>query len=370
MMDINSNYTNFNDLFISSIAKSELLAAIGQELNTPMNVISGMISMLENTSLGDDQKDYLDMMKSSSSLLSELVNNILNISNINTGKILLQNVPFNVERVTNDLLSQMILEADKKSIQLRLQFDKTIPSELLGDPKRFSLILFNLINNGIKFSNGGFVQLNIKVNEETDNKIELHCCVEDTGVGISEELMRKLFHSGSGLGLMITKIIVEEMDGEITVHSREGKGSRFSFTCKLEKAFDGNSIGGHIQSSNKTDSKNMTLDQEIFDKDLLLKKLNNNIELYNKIVDVFFNETSQKLVELKSSVEGKDYEKIISISHSIKGAAGNITASRVQECAKTLEFAGKDKEINDIDVLFEKLSNEFYRIKEKDINIL
>lgn len=360
---MNEYNNNYNDVFISSIAKSELLTNIGKELNTPLNVITGMISMLENTTLGSEQKDYLNMIKSSSLLLTDLVQDILHVTEIDTGHIQLEQTSFFLEEITRELQQQMNIKADQKDLELHIRVDEMIPKELIGDPIRFKQVLYNLISNGIKYTSQGFVQVDIRLNSGVDNVIELSCSVEDSGIGISEDRIRKVFSSSSGLGLVISKILVELMGGSISVSSREGEGTQFSFTCKFNKT-------PAVHSEVKDSSEELTIDLEIFDKDLLLKKLNNNTELYNKIVNVFFKETTEKIEELRKSVQSLDFDNIVSISHSIKGAAGNITASVVQECAKRLEFAGKERESTNIDVLFDELSNEFYKLKEKDINIL
>lgn len=361
MMDGYSTDNNYNDVSVSSIAKSELMASISREINTPLNVISSMITMLKSTTLISDQKDYLDMIESSSLLLSDLVRELLNASIIETGKLSFNHTPFNVKTTIEALIGQIELEAKKKDIELRLQLDETIPKILSGDSKRFSQIFINIISNAFKLTEIGYVQVNIKLNKIIDDKVELYCCIEDSGVGISEDRIRRLFCSGSelSLGVMISKILIEQMFGTLSINSREGEGTEFSFTCQLDNI-----------SSDGREETERTIDQNTFDRDMLLKKLNNNYELYNKIVEVFFKETSQKLGELKTAVKLMDYEKIISISHSIKGAAGNITASKMQECAKNLEFAGKDREATNIDKLFEELSNEFKKLKDEDISIL
>lgn len=351
------------NIIISNIAKSRLISAISQELKTPMSVISGMIPMLESTALDNTQKGYLDMIKSSNQFLTDLVEDILAVSHIDTAPLMLESHSFNLDQTIKEIWQRKRSEATAKGLELKIDIDEMIPKNLIGDVNRLKIVLYHLIDNAIRYSNHGEISVDIKYHSNQGDQTELLFTIEDRGVGISDDRVKKLFKSYApveksterGLGLMVSKIIIEEMGGTLSVSSREGEGTTLSFNCVMKRE----------TVSNKSDDT--VLDSAVFDRDLLLKKLNNNSELYKKIVQVFFEETSQKIEELQLHVDLKDFEKITSISHSIKGAAGNITASVLQECAKNLEFAGKEGDSTNVKTLFDQLTEEFKKLESKDI---
>jgi len=213
---------------------------MSHEIRTPMNAIKGMTDILIRRNPKEDQKEYLDGIKQSSDSLLVIINDILDISKIEAGKVELEQEPFSVNELLNNVHTIMQFKAEEKGLELL----KDIPTENLtvqGDATRLRQILINLIGNAIKFTEKGLVTTTIK-SEQANDKLNLHVTVSDTGIGIDEDNMGKIFESfeqaysdtsrkfgGTGLGLSISKKLVELHGGTIWVESEKGKGSQFHF---------------------------------------------------------------------------------------------------------------------------------------------
>ncbi len=231
----------------SEKAKHQFLANMSHEIRTPMNAIKGMTDILIRRNPNEDQKEYLDGIKQSSDSLLVIINDILDISKIEAGKVELENEPFSVNELVNNVHTIMQFKAEEKGLELK----KEIPTEELnvnGDATRLRQILINLIGNAIKFTEKGLVTTTIK-SDKVDGKLNLHFTVSDTGIGIDEDHADKIFKSfeqaysdtsrkfgGTGLGLSISKKLVELHNGKIWVESEKGKGSRFHFVIAYEVA--------------------------------------------------------------------------------------------------------------------------------------
>jgi len=231
----------------SERAKHQFLANMSHEIRTPMNAIKGMTDILIRRDPKDDQKEYLDSIKQSSESLLIVINDILDISKIEAGKIELVHEPFQVNDLVRDVHTIMHFKAEEKGLELKMD----IPSEpiyVTGDANRLRQILINLIGNSVKFTEKGLVTTTIK-SKQVDNTLHLHFTVSDTGIGIDNDRLDKIFNSfeqaysdtsrkfgGTGLGLSISKMLVELQNGKIWVTSEKGKGSQFHFTIPYEMA--------------------------------------------------------------------------------------------------------------------------------------
>ena len=236
-------------------AKSAFLAVVSHEIRTPMTGIMGMLRLLEETELSEKQQEYLHTISDSGDVMLALLNDILDFSKIESGGLDLENIPFDLNRISNSVIMLMKGHADQRHIALELSVDPDIPDHLYGDPTRLRQIFLNMIGNAIKFTEKGRVKLSAKIDSADpthnpeDNNYAIVFSVEDTGIGISPEAQKNLFkpfsqadssiarkYGGTGLGLAICKKLVEEMGGKIEVYSREGHGTRFYFKLIMHSA--------------------------------------------------------------------------------------------------------------------------------------
>jgi len=226
-----------------TLAKNEFIASVSHEFRTPMNGILGLSEILKNSPLSHDQLDLLHGIISSAQNLLVLLNDVLDFSAMEAGKMEVDNQPFMLDRVMEDISLVMKMKAEEKSLQFNIAIDENVPNLLVGDSQRLRQILLNLAINAVKFTEVGKVEVHISRIYHEDNSTNLKFEVSDTGIGISPEAMKSLFrvfsrikpvktkqNPGTGLGLSICKKLTDLMGGHIGVESTQGKGSMFWFT--------------------------------------------------------------------------------------------------------------------------------------------
>lgn len=330
----------------SSTAKNEFLTNMGHEIRTPMNSIVGMVSMLSATKLDSKQKEYAESIKVNTESLLSIINDILDFAEIDNNDLSLENVVFNLREIVETLNDRLALRAQEKGIDFAYLIKDNVPTLFKGDPRRLKQIIWNLTENAIKFANKGIVSFKISLKSETEESARLYFEVTDTGIGIPIEEIDRLFESfsqldasitrkfqGTGLGLVISKRLVELMGGRIGVESDEGKGAMFWFTIELSKHLD-------------SDNYDLMIQNELGETDILVIDPN---EVHRQMVGVYLSQWGCYFEEAKDrrdaiwklekkTEKNNDYDAIF-IDNSLIGEDGE------KQVKKILAIHSKEKPV-------------------------
>jgi two-component system sensor histidine kinase/response regulator len=248
-------------------AKSEFLANMSHEIRTPMNAVIGFAGFLRDTELNAEQIEFTNAISESGKLLLTLINDVLDLSKIESNKIVLDKTEIDLEKIAEGIISMLSHRVESDSVTLALSYNPGTPHVFIGDPLRIQQILLNLVGNATKFTDKGSVVVRIEEHKDGDPDIsQVQISIKDTGIGIPHDKFEEIFepftqlktatgrsHSGSGLGLSITRSLLTLMNGSIRLESEVGKGSEFVVTIPLIRVMDGNTRAAFEAFSKKAD---------------------------------------------------------------------------------------------------------------------
>ncbi|MEO5350621.1 MAG: response regulator [Magnetococcus sp. YQC-3] len=329
---------------VASEAKSFFVANISHEIRTPMNAILNMAYLCLHTEVTPQQRNYLEKMHNAAHGLLHVINDVLDFSKIEAGRMAMESIPFHLDDVLHDLSALVTSKTLPTQLEIIFAVARGVPRSLLGDPTRLGQVLTNLTNNAIKFTPSGEIVLSIELATEMEESVLLRFAVKDTGIGMTPEEVERLFHAfsqadgsttrrygGTGLGLVISKYLVEKMGGAIEVESWPGQGSTFSFTARFG-----------LPEYNRR--RSLQLPEDIQRKRVLViddnrssqKMLRTALESFSFQVSMAFSGL-EGLVELeRSRQQGQPFDLLLLDWHMPK-----LHGSQVLQCLKSLDHVAR-----------------------------
>jgi signal transduction histidine kinase/CheY-like chemotaxis protein len=344
-------------------AKQQFLSNMSHEIRTPMTAIIGFTKVVLKTDLSEKQKEYLNAIKTSGDSLIVLINDILDLAKVDSGKMFFEKTPFKMAESITTTLQLFEIKTQENNTELIVEYDQKIPEVLLGDPVRLRQIILNLMSNAVKFTSGGKINASVRLLKEDKEAVTLEFAIADTGIGIPSAQIATIFenfqqastgtskmYGGTGLGLAIAKQLVESQGGSIAVKSKIGEGSTFSFIMSFQKTNDGMKENSEVQntpSKSEAEPKNIKVlvTEDIALNQLLVKTLlddfgfehdiasNGKIaieKLQNNDYDIILMDLQMPEMD---GVEATDYiRNSMKLNIPIIALTANVTTADLEKC--------------------------------------